>query len=47
MLTKLDKHVDENTPTFFMQPDERLLDGVEAEVQQVMIQQLQKPFFFQ
>lgn len=44
-LHKLDQVVEERGPAFFMQPPETLLDGVEVEVTEVMVTQLQQPFY--
>ena len=45
-LQKMDKFVNERTPSFFMQPEEMLLDGIEADVVVVMMKQLEVPFGF-
>ena len=45
-LQKMDKFVNERTPSFFMQPEEMLLDGIEADVVVVMMKQMEVPFGF-
>ena len=44
-LQKIDKFMQERTPSFFMQPEETMLDGIEADVS-MMIKLLEKPFAF-
>ena len=46
ILQKMDRFVNDRVPTFFMQPEEMLLDGIQADVDMVMVKQLEVPFGF-
>ncbi|KAL8567618.1 hypothetical protein ACOMHN_054431 [Nucella lapillus] len=45
-LAKMDKFVEDHSAFVNLQPEDTLLDGIQADIRQVMISQLQKPFIF-